>query len=98
MSAVRPNQIVWYWQDGEGRGKKPEPAIVTKVFEDGAVDLWVFCGHGAQRSEGRVAIREEGAVQPIIRYATVKFAKEEAKKPAEAGASKRAGTSFPLAD
>jgi hypothetical protein len=93
MSTVRVNQTVWFWKDGEGRGRQPEPAIVTKVHTDGTlvpcvdprkvppepcvVDLWVFCGHGAQRSETKVAIRLDDAQRPLVRYATLKPCREE---------------------
>jgi hypothetical protein len=73
MMAVRENQVVWFWKDGEGRNAIPEPAIVTKLHDDGiAVDLWIFCGHGAQRAEEKVMVREIGAKAPLIRYVTVK--------------------------
>lgn len=75
MAAPRPNQIVWYWKDGEGSDRKPEPAIVMSVKEDGTANLWVFCQHGAQRLEENVAIRGDEDTQPLVRYATYKASK-----------------------
>jgi len=80
MIAVRVNQIVWFWKDGEGRDRQPEPAIVTAVLGESSVDLWVFCGHGAQRAEKAVAIAADEGVRPLVRYATVKPAREPAKE------------------
>jgi hypothetical protein len=77
MSNLQVNQTVWFWKDGEGRGRQPEPAIVTKVHDENMVDLWVFCGHGAQRSETKVAIRLDDAQRPLVRYATLKPCREE---------------------
>ena len=88
--ALRENQQVWFWKDGEGRNRLPEPAIVTKVRGEKTVDLWVFCQHGAQRVETMVAVRSDTDQQPLVRYATMAFARREpdekpAAKPAAAG-------------
>jgi len=81
MSAPRLNQIVWFWKDGEGRGKQPEPAIVMVVHDESTVDLWVFCGHGAQRPETKVSIKDGGGLQ--VRYATLTYAPKEVEKTGE---------------
>ena len=79
MAAMRVNQVVWFWKDGEGRDRQPEPAIVTAVYGETSVDLWVFCQHGAQRTEKAVAVASDEPGGPLVRYATVKPAQEAAK-------------------
>jgi hypothetical protein len=80
------NDVVWFWKDGEGRGRNAEPAIVTDIDEAaGMVDLWVFCGHGGQRTETKVALKGNPedlpyAVpggEPRVRYATLELHTKE---------------------
>jgi hypothetical protein len=84
------NSIVWFWKNGEGRGISPEPAIVTRVLDETTVDLWVFCGHGAQREERNVQVvgydldglPYDVPNPPRVRYVTLKAFKDE-PQPAE---------------
>jgi len=72
MTGLRVNQILWFWKDGQGRGKLPEPGFVYCIHDENTVDLWIFCQHGAQRIEEKVAVRQDDDTAPLVRYATFK--------------------------